>query len=98
MGGKREKRMELRDKICTADFRPVCVCVRMYLNGAQFVLLSRVIVHHHDKIVANVTLFVAAALVALPVWHQCGYVEYSCRNTTSLTEADLIVGKIIKLP
>lgn len=54
------------------------VCVPMYLNGAQFILLSGVIVHHHDKIVANVTLFVAAALVALLVWHQCGYVEYSC--------------------
>ncbi len=56
----------------------------MYLNGAQFVLLSRVVVHHHDKIVADVTLFVAAALVALPVWHQCGYVEDGCRDMISL--------------
>lgn len=55
----------------------------MYLNGAQFVLLSRVIVHHHDKIVANVTLFVATAFVALPVWHQCGYVKDSCGDRIS---------------
>lgn len=56
----------------------------MYLNGAQLVLLSRVIVHHHDKIVADVALFVAAALVTLPVWHQCGYVEDRCTDTSSL--------------
>lgn len=56
----------------------------MYLNGAQFVLLSRVIVHHHDKIIADVALFVAAALVALPVWHQCGYVKDRCTDTSSL--------------
>lgn len=57
------------------------MCVRTYLNGPQFVLLSRIIVHYHNKIVANVTLFIAAALVTLPVWHQCGYVKYSCRDT-----------------
>lgn len=62
----------------------IYACVRVYLNGAQFVLFSRVIVHHHHKIVANVTLFVAAALVALPVWHQRGYVEDGCRDTDSL--------------
>lgn len=45
----------------------VSVCV--YLYGAQFIFLPRVIVHNHDKIIANVTLLVAAALVALPVWH-----------------------------
>lgn len=58
--------------------------MRMYLNGSQFVLLSRVVVHHHDKIVANVTLFVAAALVTLSVWHQCGDVKYSCTDIMSL--------------
>lgn len=68
------------------------VCV-IYLNGAQFVLLSRVIVHHHDKIIANVTLFVAAALVALPVWHQCGYVEDSCRDAISLITSRYNCGK-----
>lgn len=52
----------------------------MYLNGAQFVLLPRVIVDHHYKIVSNVALFVATALVALPVRHQCGNVEDSCRH------------------
>lgn len=57
----------------------------MYLDGAQFVFLSRVIIHHHDKIVANVTLLVAAALVTLPVRHQCGYVEDGCRDMISLT-------------
>lgn len=68
-------------------------CVRIYLNGSQFVLLSRVIVHHHNKIIANVTLFVAAALVALPVWHQCGYVKYSCTDTISLIINTLPVEK-----
>lgn len=66
------------------------VCV--YLNCAQFVLLSRVIVHHHDKIVANVSLFVAATLVALPVWHQCGYVKDSCRDTISFIICKLQTG------
>lgn len=66
------------------------MCV--YLNCAQFVLLSRVIVHHHDKIVANVSLFVAATLVALPVWHQCGYVKDSCRDTISFIICKLQTG------
>lgn len=66
------------------------VCV--YLNCAQFVLLSRVIVHHHDKIIANVSLFVAATLVALPVWHQCGYVKDSCRDTISFIICKLQTG------
>lgn len=61
----------------------MCVCVCVYLDSAQFVLLPRVIVHHHDKIIANVSLFVAAALVALPVRHQSGYVEDSCRDMIS---------------
>lgn len=68
--------------------------MRAYLNGAQFVLLSRVIVHHHNKIVTDVTLLVAAALVALPVWHQCGYMEDSCRDTISLIS---MLEKIIQL-
>ena len=61
-----------------------CICLPMYLNGAQLVLLSRVVVHHHDKVVANVSLFVAAALVALLVGHQSGNVEDGCREEISL--------------
>ena len=64
-------------------FLLVCVFVCVYLNCAELVVLSRVIVHNHDKIVANVTLLVAAALVALPVRHQCGDVEDRCRDTIS---------------
>lgn len=55
----------------------------LYLYGAQFVLLPGVIVHNHHKIIANVALFVAAAFVTLPVWHQCGDVEDRCGDTGS---------------
>lgn len=64
------------------------MCGFTYLNGAQFVFLSRVIVHHHDKIVANMSLLVAAAFVTLPVRHERGYVEDSCRDTTTLTSTE----------
>lgn len=57
----------------------MCVCV--YLYGAQFVLLARIVVNHHDKIIANVALLIAAALVALPVWHQCSDMEDSYTHT-----------------
>lgn len=61
---------------------PLCVCV--YLNGPQLVFLSRVIVHHNNKVVANVPLFIAASLVALSVWHQCCDVENGCAEISPL--------------
>lgn len=60
------------------------VSVRIYPYGSQFILLPRIIVHNHDKIISNVTLLVAAALVTFPVWHQRGYVENSCRHTITI--------------
>lgn len=69
------------------------MCVRTYLNGSQFVVLSRVIVHYHNKVVANVTLFIAATLVTLPVWHQCGDVKYSCTETVLGIISTLLVRK-----
>lgn len=54
--------------------------LHLYLYCAQFVLLSGVIIHHHDEVVANVSLFVAAAFVALSVRHQCSDVEDGCKD------------------
>lgn len=57
----------------------------MYLNGSQLVFLSRVVVHHNNKIIANMALFIAASFVALPVWHQRGDVENSCAEIRLLS-------------
>lgn len=58
----------------------LCVGSCVYLNGSQLIFLSGVVVHHDNKIVANVSLFVAASFVALPVRHQRGDVKDSCRD------------------
>lgn len=57
----------------------------MYFNGSQLVFLSRVVVHHNNKIIADMSLFIAASFVALPVWHQRGDVENSCAEIRLLT-------------
>ena len=61
--GAKGARMHLCVRVC------VCVCTPAYLYGAQFVLLFRVVVDHRDKVVADVSLLVAAALITLPVGH-----------------------------
>ena len=57
----------------------MCVCV--YLDGAQCVALLRVVINHHNKVVSDVSLLVAAAFITLPVGHQGGDVEDSCTHT-----------------
>lgn len=54
-----------------------------YLNGSQLVILSRVVVHHNNKIVTDMSLLIATSFVALPVWHQCGDVKDSCAGISS---------------
>ncbi len=55
-----------------------------HLDSAEFVLLSGVIVNHHHKVITDVAFLIAAALVALAVRHQSGYMEDGCRETKHL--------------
>lgn len=55
-------------------------CSLSHLNSTQFIFLARVIVNHHDEVVADVSFLIAAALVTLSVRHESGYVENSYRT------------------
>lgn len=79
-----EKRIQAWFRNVNYKFHSVSVGKYVYLNCSQLIFLSRVIVHHNNKIIANMSLFIAASSVALPVWHQRGDVKNSCADITSL--------------
>lgn len=71
-------------KECGSNGNEVFVDSLTHFNRPEFVLLSGVIVNHHHKVVPDVAFLITAALVALAVRHQSGYMEDGCRGTKHL--------------
>ncbi len=71
-------------KECSSNGNEMYGVSLTHLDSAEFVLLSGVIVNHHHKVITDVAFLIAAALVALAVRHQSGYMEDGCRETKHL--------------